>query len=670
MNSSAKTTRTCGKAMLMATLLLASAPTLAAEYWLKAETLNLQMSDTTVVPMWGFAACDAAWTCSDPTVPGPTLDIPAGDTSGLIVHLRNTLPEPVSLVINGQATSASPAGTAPVWTDGTTGPRTSRTQRVRSFTHEASPSGDADYFWPTIKPGTYLYQSGTHPQVQVQMGLYGAMTSDGAISGSYAGSASYDRALTLLFSEIDPALHAAVGGGTYGTYDAENKPLGPTSTLDYNPKFFLINGKSFVPGDPPLATVLAGERLLFRFINAGLRTRVPVITSGQFRVIAEDGNLYPWGENPRQQYSILLPAAKTMDALYIAQAVAEQDARITIFDRSLGLVSSAGLDGGMMAYFDVKLPDTINPPVITTPAPGTVYYATQGSLFTQQIVVGSGTQQVAVLSAGSSERSSGRHDFSLEKMPEGMSVSENGKVSWVPGKQQVGRYEVKIRSTDLTGLYAETGFFVDVAGKPNTAPVGVGDFYTITAGGTLTVAAPGVLSNDIDADSDVLKVSRLHTLQTVGKLSTEADGSFTYTPASDAPGKDAFVYSAFDGKDWSAPTTVKINVIANSPPVTNNDNAKAHVRKPRRVYEPISIDVLANDSDPDSRVDATNGIVNSTISVASQPNRGGDAIVDAATGEIKYTPKVNFKGTEKFTYTVQDSYGATSKTANVTVKVE
>ena len=26
-----------------------------------------------------------------------------------------------------------------------------------------------------MKPGTYLYQSGTHPQVQVQMGLYGGV---------------------------------------------------------------------------------------------------------------------------------------------------------------------------------------------------------------------------------------------------------------------------------------------------------------------------------------------------------------------------------------------------------------------------------------------------------------------------------------------------------------
>ena len=34
------------------------------------------------------------------------------------------------------------------------------------------------YSWTNMKPGTYLYQSGTHPQVQVQMGLYGGVKKD------------------------------------------------------------------------------------------------------------------------------------------------------------------------------------------------------------------------------------------------------------------------------------------------------------------------------------------------------------------------------------------------------------------------------------------------------------------------------------------------------------
>ena len=347
MNSTANTFRTCGKTMLMATLLLASAPAIAAEFWLRAETMNVTMPDSNIVPMWAFSDCDSTYTtCSAPTVPGPALDVPAGDTNGLTVHLKNTLTKPVSLVINGQMATMTP-----VWTDGTSGPRINRTQRVRSFTHEAAPNGgNATYNWPVIKSGTYLYQSGTHPQVQVQMGLYGALTSDAAASQPYTGSATYDSSLTLLFSEIDPILHAAVAGGTYGT------SLGPTSTLDYNPKYLLINGKGFESGELPLASYTEGDTVLLRLLNAGLRSRAPMISNGHMSIIAEDGNLYPWAGNPRQQYSVFLPAAKTIDALYVAKGVAGQSARVAIYDRRLGLINNVALDGGMMGFVEVNVP--------------------------------------------------------------------------------------------------------------------------------------------------------------------------------------------------------------------------------------------------------------------------------------------------------------------------
>ena len=88
-----------------------------------------------------------------------------------------------------------------------------------------------------------------------------------------------------------------------------------TSTLCYQPQYFLINGKPYQIGDPPLATLTAGQRTLLRFLNAGLQTHVPVINGVYMQMIAEDGNPYPWPGNPRQQYSVLLPAAKTVDAL-------------------------------------------------------------------------------------------------------------------------------------------------------------------------------------------------------------------------------------------------------------------------------------------------------------------------------------------------------------------
>ena len=50
-----------------------------------------------------------------------------------------------------------------------------------------------DYSWTSMKPGTYLYHSGTHPQVQVQMGLYGGVKKDFAAGQIYPGVAYSNR---------------------------------------------------------------------------------------------------------------------------------------------------------------------------------------------------------------------------------------------------------------------------------------------------------------------------------------------------------------------------------------------------------------------------------------------------------------------------------------------
>ena len=139
----------------------------AAEYWLRAETFAKNMPDGAVVTMWGFASCtDGTYAaCTPATVPGPELNVPVGDTS-LTVHLRNSLTGPytesISLIIPGQQASLAPVKSD---TDG------SGRQRVTSFvaTTPVENTASTDYIWNNIKPGTYLYQSGSHPAVQVQM---------------------------------------------------------------------------------------------------------------------------------------------------------------------------------------------------------------------------------------------------------------------------------------------------------------------------------------------------------------------------------------------------------------------------------------------------------------------------------------------------------------------
>lgn len=142
---------------------------LRAESFVKAIPSDAAGTATQPVTMWGYSACDAGFAnCSAPSSPGPEITVPPGDTS-LTIHLQNQLPEATSLMIPGQTKAMTPQ----TFTGG------DGRQRIRAFDVEAPASGGTrDYAWSDLRPGTYLYQSGSHVQLQVQMGLYGAMVHD------------------------------------------------------------------------------------------------------------------------------------------------------------------------------------------------------------------------------------------------------------------------------------------------------------------------------------------------------------------------------------------------------------------------------------------------------------------------------------------------------------
>ena len=99
----------------------------------------------------------------------------------------------------------------------------------------------------------------------------------------------------------------------------------------------------------------------------------------------------------------------------------------------------------------------------------------------------------------------------------------------------------------------------------NTPPVAVNDSYIITerlAAGDpgLTIAAPGILTNDTDADGDPLTAVKV-TNPVNGTLTFNSNGSFLYTPNIGFLGTDSFTYQDNDGTANSTNTaTVTINV--------------------------------------------------------------------------------------------------------------
>jgi FtsP/CotA-like multicopper oxidase with cupredoxin domain len=570
------------------------------------------------IDMWAFieVADAAGFDCAtaDPAAAWsfPTLTAAAGDT--LTINLKNCLGEPVSAFIPGQTKPTAPV----TFTDGQ-----GRT-RVRSFDAEIAAGASGSYTWQGIKEGTYLIHSGTHPQVQVQMGLYGALVVSGAAYPTVAG----DR--LLLFSEIDPALHAAVSGGTYGTATYP-------STFDYYPTYFLINGESAAFPIVPIINVDTSADVLLRFVNAGIKNHSPTLDGGLYMtLVAEDGNLYPFTV---AQYSFDLAPAKTIDAILNIGS----NGMYNLYDRSLALTNGSASGGGMHLRFQAgavagaptAVDDTYSVAednILTATAGG----APPGVLDNDSAGTGPGpltANLVSDVSAGS------------------LALNANGSFTYTPNLNFNGNDQFTYVANDGGPNSNVATVSISVTAQ-NDPPSAANDAFDVVEGTTLNVAAPGVLGNDSDIDGDPLTAA-LSGTGPAELTAFNADGSFSFDATSLTAGDSAtFDYVANDGAADSAPATVTINVVtaaANIAPVAVDDT----VSTPKNTVTPIN--VISNDYDPDGTIDANSVALSNAVTT-----RGGTVVVSGG-GIVTYTPPTpGFRGTDTFTYTVNDNDGATS----------
>jgi VCBS repeat-containing protein len=184
------------------------------------------------------------------------------------------------------------------------------------------------------------------------------------------------------------------------------------------------------------------------------------------------------------------------------------------------------------------------------------------------------------------------------------------------------------------------------------APVARNDVYTLYAGTTLTVGAPGVLGNDFDIDSSLTVEVTMPPAR--GSVALNPDGSFTYTPPPD-PGVYSFKYKVREVDGWleSSEVTVTLNVLAgNANPVAVND-----------VYSvfqdtPLAFDVRLNDLE---RFGAA-----LTAVAVSLPAYG--TLTPQPDGSFVYTPASGYTGPDTFTYTVTNGT-LVSNLAMVTISV-
>jgi FtsP/CotA-like multicopper oxidase with cupredoxin domain len=303
---------------------------------LTAQAAYVTQPDGAMVYSWGYG-CDptkpvplfapaaiAGGFCNAMQVPGPTLIVTEGQT--VVVNLTNGLPASAgntSILFPGFNVTTSGTGSV-----------------AGLLTQEATPGGTVTYTFTAGSPGTRAYYSGTQGDLQVEMGLYGAIivlpatvpsactsglaaanrtvemnfgendfrlaNASSAVGAAYDHARScYDREYLFQFSEMDPDIHNKALAQVTACIASAAAGCGlSVPTEPYHPSYFLINGRSMPDDmDPNYAAeyphqpyngnphMHPGEQVLLRVIGQG-RWQHPFHEHGNHvRILARDGNL-------------------------------------------------------------------------------------------------------------------------------------------------------------------------------------------------------------------------------------------------------------------------------------------------------------------------------------------------------------------------------------------
>jgi hypothetical protein len=299
---------------------------------LETATGYVYTPDGNSVFMWGYKPSGGAF-----QMPGPVLCVTQGQT--VTINLSNpagTGPgEPVSMIFPGQIGVTASGGSCPAPED------------CLFAARAADVGGTVTYTFTAGEPGTYLYESGTEPDKQVQMGLYGALIVRPGLGDNFAyndASTEFDpaREYLIILNEIDPDLHRLVELGR------------PTDISNLHPGYWQVNGRSFpdtiadngvsyLPSQPYGSLVVVEPceaddcRALIRYANAGSANHPFHPHGNHLRVIARDGRLLrgPGGEDTSfENFTRTIGSGQTYDLLFRWTAV---DAWITSNDPPAGI---------------------------------------------------------------------------------------------------------------------------------------------------------------------------------------------------------------------------------------------------------------------------------------------------------------------------------------------
>jgi plastocyanin len=204
-----------------------------------------------------------AWTYNG-QVPGPELRVREGDLVRVVV--KNALPVPTTIHWHGVDLD---------WRmDGPPGVNQDPIEPGKTFVYE----------FVAYPAGTRIYHSHVDPNIQMELGLYGALI----IEPREPEPVQYDREYTYLLDElaVDFTTRVALGKTDLPMSQYGN---GRGGTLLYD--LFLMNGRAG-SAIPPLM-LKAGERVRVRLINVGSLPHAMHTHGHIFKIVATDGNPVP-----------------------------------------------------------------------------------------------------------------------------------------------------------------------------------------------------------------------------------------------------------------------------------------------------------------------------------------------------------------------------------------
>ncbi len=248
----------------------------------------------------------------------------------------------------------------------------------------------------------------------------------------------------------------------------------------------------------------------------------------------------------------------------------------------------------------------------------------------------------------------------IQDASHGTTSVQTGYVGYSPDEGYVGDDSFTYTVDDNEGATSNVATVtLNIIDRPSGDPVAEDDFYSVDEGYSIDVAAPGVLDNDYDPESDTIQVTDIITNPSyVASFSWNSDGSFTYEHDGSETTSDSFVYEISDGNGGTDQATVTITInTVNDDPVAVDDSYSVDEEKTLNVAVP---GVLDNDYDPESDTLEVISIIDSPDYASSF-----DLYSD---GSFTYVHDGSETTSDSFVYEISDGNGGTDQ-ATVTITI-